>query len=99
MKKFLPVTSRMSRTCGRRTCSSQTEYDSLELLLESENFRNTIPARSSSSVSRRIMKYNKLLVEVNRMRSEVADTIDRTFSKTCSCGRAFGDEATYREHR
>ena len=45
------------------------------------------------------MIYNKLLVEVNRMRSEVADTIDRAFSKTCPCGLSFGDEATYREHR
>jgi len=46
------------------------------------------------------MVYNKLLIEVNPMRSEVADTtIDRAFSKTCSCGLSFGDEATYREHR
>jgi len=45
------------------------------------------------------MTYSKLLVEVNRMRNEVADTIDRAFSKTCFCGLSFGDEATYREHR
>jgi hypothetical protein len=45
------------------------------------------------------MIYNKLLAEVNRMRTEVADTIDRAFSKTCPCGLAFGDEATYTERR
>jgi len=40
------------------------------------------------------MTYNKLLVEVNPMRSEVADTIDPAFSKTCPCGLSFGDEST-----
>ncbi len=45
------------------------------------------------------MSYDKLLVEVNRMRNEVADTIERAFSKTCSCGLSFGNEATYTEHR
>jgi len=45
------------------------------------------------------MTYNELLVEVNRMRNEVADTIERAFSKTCSCGVSFGNEAAYAEHR